>query len=160
MERKTLGKLNENVYAHVDGEILHNTEWHPTSHTGTDLGATETKDNDLVHIKHEALISKTLTILNIYNHQLEALSNMHTGTVDSSNKERTVLRLDIADLLMSAHKDHTNPNDNPTLRYTHLAAETPTALLTWLKKYTRTTCQLLTSPLFLTPYTDAHLPNL
>jgi hypothetical protein len=158
-----LGKLNENVYSHVDGETLHNTEWHPTSHTGTALGATETKENDLTKIKHEEPTSRTLTTLNIYNHQLGTLSSMHTGagTAGSSNKERSaLLRHDIADLLMSAHKDHANPNDNPTLRYTHLAADTPTTLLTWLKKYTRTTCQHLTSPLFLIPGIFSQTPTL
>jgi len=62
LREEPLGKLNENVYTHVDCEILYKTEWHTTSHTGTDLGATETKGNDLTHIKQNL---KLLDILNI-----------------------------------------------------------------------------------------------
>jgi hypothetical protein len=117
-------------------------------------------ENKLTRILYDDTTTGAQRTLNIYNHQLQTLTKMHAGTGDTTDEGRKGLRRDTADLIWSAHNDHSNPSTDPTLKYTHLAADTPTPLLIWIKKYTRTTCQHMTSPLFLTLETFVEPPTL
>ena len=155
--------MNENVYTHIDGEIVRSSEWNttPPPHLGRDQGATAVtamNEDNLIKIRHEDPITRTHTTLKIYNHQIGSLSKSHSG--DNEKTDRLALLQDMAELIISAHKDHNHPIDDPALKYSHLAADTPTTLLTWLKKHTRTTCQHLTIPLFMTPEIFTEPPTL
>ena len=138
-----IGKMNKNVYIHTEGDTI--------QHPGDTLERTDEDEDKLTHISQRDVTTGTQRSINIYNHQVQTASKMHknAGTGVCEEEERIGIRHDIADLIWTAHKDHFNPSHNPKLRYTHLAADTPTPLLIWIRKYTRITCQHMTSPLFL-----------
>jgi hypothetical protein len=158
-----LGKMNENVYIPSDGTPPRDTDQRTTELTpGETKNSIDTDTNKLIQIKHEDTTTQIQTTLHLYKHQSDNLTKFHTSTNDTRAKDRAETQHDIADLLTSAYKDHHKPNNNP-LKYTHLAADTPIALLNWIHKYTRTTCQHMISPLFLTsgPFTEppTFMPN-
>ena len=105
--------MNTNAYTQIEGEDPQLPETNEAGRPENPLETADPNENKLTRIINEDPTTGTQITLNIYNHQLQTLSKMHTKTGDSRDEERKELRHDTADLIWTAHKDHATPSSDP-----------------------------------------------